>query len=81
MRCVGRRSRWKRVAASRLSDGLDVADEFLRRHLSPTSETLDDQRYWDIVTVLDLVAEIDPSERAPFALARLERYLESVLSG
>jgi hypothetical protein len=29
--------------------------------------------------VLDLVPDIDPSEWAPFDLARLERYLESVL--
>jgi aminoglycoside phosphotransferase (APT) family kinase protein len=64
-----------------LSYGLDAADEFLRRHRSLRSDTLDDQRYWDIVTVLDLVPEIEPGAWAAFDLARLERYLESVLSG
>jgi aminoglycoside phosphotransferase (APT) family kinase protein len=62
-----------------LTYGLDAADEFLRRHRSLTADAFDDQRYWDIVTVLDLVPDIDPSEWAPFDLARLERYLESVL--
>lgn len=64
-----------------LTYGHDAAEEFLRRHRSLTGETLDDQRYWDLVTVIDLVAGIDPGEWATFDLARLERYVESVLSG
>jgi aminoglycoside phosphotransferase (APT) family kinase protein len=64
-----------------VSCGLDAADAFLRRHRSLTGAAGDDQLYWDIVTVLDLVPEIDPSEWAAFDLARLERYLETVLSG
>jgi aminoglycoside phosphotransferase (APT) family kinase protein len=61
--------------------GLDVAEEFLRRHRALTAEAFDDQRYWDVVTVVDFVSDIEPSEWADFDLARLERYLESVLSG
>jgi aminoglycoside phosphotransferase (APT) family kinase protein len=64
-----------------LSYGLDAAEEFVRRHRSLAADAFDDQRYWDIVTVLDLVPEIEPSEWPPFDLARLERYVESVLSG
>jgi aminoglycoside phosphotransferase (APT) family kinase protein len=63
-----------------ISYGLDAAEEFLRRHESLASEEFDDQRYWDVVTVLDLVPEIEPREWPAFDLARLERYLESVLS-
>jgi hypothetical protein len=50
------------------------------RHRSLTAETLDDQRYWDLVTALDLVPEIEPSEWAAFDLARLARYLDGVLN-
>jgi aminoglycoside phosphotransferase (APT) family kinase protein len=62
-----------------LTYGLDAADEFLRRHRSAASEPLDDQHYWDIVTVLDLIPEIDPDEWSRFDLVRLERYLEKTL--
>ena len=64
-----------------LSYGLDAAEEFLRRRRSLASEILDDQRYWDVVTVLDVLPEIDPDEWAAFDLDRLERYLDSVLNG
>jgi aminoglycoside phosphotransferase (APT) family kinase protein len=64
-----------------LTYGLDAAEEFLRRHRSLAAEAFDDQRFWDIVAVLDLVPEIEPSEWAAFDLARLERYVERVLSG
>jgi aminoglycoside phosphotransferase (APT) family kinase protein len=64
-----------------LTYGLDAAEEFLRCHRSLAADVFDDQRYWDIVTMLDLVPEIEPGEWAAFDLARLERYLESVLSG
>jgi aminoglycoside phosphotransferase (APT) family kinase protein len=60
--------------------GLDAADAFLHHHRSLASEPLEDQRYWDLVTVLDLVPEIDPREWATFDLARLERYVGSVLN-
>jgi aminoglycoside phosphotransferase (APT) family kinase protein len=60
--------------------GLDAADEFLRRHRSLTSEALADQHYWDLVTVLDVIPEIDPDDWSGFDLARLERYVDSVLT-
>ena len=61
--------------------GLDAAEEFLRRHRSCSSERFDDQHYWDVLTVLDLLPQLDPAEWPRFDLARLERYLESVLAG
>jgi aminoglycoside phosphotransferase (APT) family kinase protein len=64
-----------------LSYGLDAADEFLRHHRALAADAFDDQRHRDIVTVLDLVPKIGPSKWARFDLARLERYVESVLSG
>jgi hypothetical protein len=63
-----------------LSNGLDVAEEFRRRHRSLASEAFDDQRHCDVVTVLHLVPDIEPSDWAAFDLGHLERYLESVLS-
>jgi aminoglycoside phosphotransferase (APT) family kinase protein len=43
-----------------LTYGLDAADEFLRQHRSLTGDLLDDQPYWDIITVL---APESPSAR------------------
>lgn len=63
-----------------LTYGLDAAEEFLRLHRSLVSDVFDDQSYWDVVTVLDLVYDLDPSDWPTFDLARLERYLESVLA-
>ena len=62
-----------------LTYGLDAADEFLRAHRSLAGESFADQPYWDAVAVLDLVHDLDPADWADFDLARLERYLESVL--
>lgn len=59
--------------------GLDAADEFLAIHRS-LAGTFDDQHYWDLVTVLDVMAELDPTEWPRFDLDRLERYLDSVLA-
>ncbi|HEV2724535.1 MAG TPA: aminoglycoside phosphotransferase family protein [Thermoleophilaceae bacterium] len=64
-----------------LTYGLDAADEFLCLHRSLTSQVFEDQHYWDVITLLDLVAELDPEEWSRFELARLEHYLESVLAG
>lgn len=60
--------------------GLDAAEEFLRLHRSLSSPASEDQHYWDLATVLDLVPELDPREWAEFDLKRLERYVESVLA-
>ena len=51
--------------------GLDVADAFLSRCGGPSA----DQPYWDIVTALDVVTDLDPSEWARLDLARLERHV------
>ena len=59
--------------------GPDVADEFLRRHRAIASDELADQRYWDVVAVVDVLPELDESHWPAFDLARLERYLDSVL--
>jgi aminoglycoside phosphotransferase (APT) family kinase protein len=62
-----------------LTYGLDAAKEFLRLHRAFAPGASDDQRYWDVVTVLDLVCDLDSSDWSSFNLARLERYLASVL--
>lgn len=62
-----------------LTYGLDAADEFLRQYRSLTGDLLDDQPYWDIITVLDLACDLDPDDWSDFDLRRLERYLEAVL--
>lgn len=64
-----------------LTYGLDAADEFLRLHRSLAAEAFDDQFYWDLVTVLDLVYEIGAGDWPRFDLERLERYIEGVLAG
>ena len=64
-----------------LTYGVDAADEFLRLHRPLASEAFDDQPYWDLVTILDLVYEIDAGDWPRFDLERLERYVEGVLAG
>lgn len=49
-------------------------------HRSFISGAFDDQYYRDVVTVLDLVYDLKPTDWAPFNLERLERYLASVLA-
>lgn len=62
-----------------LSYGLDAGDEFLRVYRSLAPEPSEDEGHWDLVTVLDLVPELEASEWSAFDLARLERYVQSVL--
>lgn len=59
--------------------GLDAADQFLAIHRS-LAGALDDQPYWDVVTVLDVMGELDPADWPRFDLDRLERYLDGVLA-
>jgi len=61
-----------------LTYGLDAAEEFLRLHRS-LAGALEDQRYWDLVTVLDVLVDLDPGDWPRFDLQRLERYLQHVL--
>jgi aminoglycoside phosphotransferase (APT) family kinase protein len=62
-----------------LTYGLDAADTFLTVHRSLSPDASDDQPYWDVVTVLDLVAGLDPEDWPAFDLERLERYVASAL--
>ena len=43
------------------------------------SSSADDQRYWDLVTVCDLLPELDPEDWPAFDLARLERYVDGAI--
>lgn len=61
-----------------LGYGLDAADRFLWHHRA-LAGAVPDQPHWDVVTVIDLLPEIDAREWSDFDLARLERYLEVVL--
>lgn len=60
--------------------GIGAADRFLEyaRRLSPTG--IEEQRYWDVVTVLDLVPDLQPETWSAAKLRRLEGYLEGVLA-
>ena len=62
-----------------VSYGIDAADEFLRLARRPGSSSADDQRYWDLVTVCDLLPELDPEDWPAFDLARLERYVDGAI--
>ena len=63
-----------------LTYGPDAAEEFLRVHRSLAPEPFADQQHWDVVTVLDLVYDLDPSDWPAFDLERLDRYLASTLA-
>ena len=61
--------------------GLDAADEFLRIYRSLAASRGDDQPYWDVVTLLDVVGE--DWEQAEYhgrlETSRFERYREGLL--
>ena len=59
--------------------GIDAADEFLRLARLPGSDTAADQRYWDVVTVCDLLPEVQPEDWPAFDLERLERYVAGTI--
>ena len=59
--------------------GLAVADRFLDHYQRLSSAIGQEQHYWDVITVLDLLPDLDPTDWAPEALARLDQYLEAVL--
>jgi len=63
-----------------LTYGLDAADELLRLHRSRGAPSSPDQPYWDLVTVLDLAVDLDPTDWPRFDLDRLERYVERVVA-
>jgi aminoglycoside phosphotransferase (APT) family kinase protein len=58
-----------------ISYGIDVADAFLRRTSAGS-----DQPYWDVVTALDVLPEIEPAAWARLDLERFERYVAGALT-
>ena len=60
--------------------GLEAAERFLEYHRGLSPDTENDQHYWDLITVLDVLLDLDPSDLPPsWDLARLERYVKTVL--
>jgi aminoglycoside phosphotransferase (APT) family kinase protein len=59
--------------------GVDVAESFLRAHREVASAELPDQAYWDLVALVDVVANDHPGWIPPAEIARLERYAALVL--
>ena len=60
--------------------GVPAADEFLAIHQRLTAGAIQHHPYWDVVTVIDLVGDIDPADPLPSAdLAALETYVAGAL--
>lgn len=60
--------------------GLEAAEKFLETYRSLSNDTDQDQHYWDVVTMLDVVRDLDPSDLPPtWKIERFDQYLESVL--
>lgn len=61
--------------------GPEVADRFLDAYRRQPAEVFDHHPYWDVVTLFDLVADVDPNSPLPQRdVVRLERYLTAVLA-
>ena len=64
-----------------IAHGAGAAERFLDVYRSISAATEGDQHYWDLVTVLDVIAELNPDELPPnWRLDRLEHYVEGVLA-
>ena len=60
--------------------GPDTTERFLAHYRSLSADTELDQHYWDVVTVLDVLWELDPDHLPPtWDLGRFEPYLPTVL--
>jgi aminoglycoside phosphotransferase (APT) family kinase protein len=69
--------RWNLVA----DHGQQAADQFLACYRATTGRSLDDQPYWDLVSLLDLLLDIDdPGDLGPGDLRRFEDYAQMALS-
>jgi aminoglycoside phosphotransferase (APT) family kinase protein len=82
--CVGPPSldlghmRWNLVA----DHGQDIADRFLACYRACTGRALEEQPYWDLVSLLDLLlAGDDPGDIEPADLRRFEAYARMLLAG
>jgi aminoglycoside phosphotransferase (APT) family kinase protein len=61
--------------------GVEAADRFLAIHQTLGAGAVAHHPYWDVVTVVDLVATIDPADPLPSGdLAALEAYVATVLA-
>jgi aminoglycoside phosphotransferase (APT) family kinase protein len=61
--------------------GIPAAEEFLAIHQTLTAGAIPHHPYWDVVTVIDLVGDIDPADPLPSDdLAALEAYVAAVLA-
>jgi aminoglycoside phosphotransferase (APT) family kinase protein len=69
--------RWNLVA----DHGQQVADQFLDCYRAITGSVHDDQPYWDLVSLLDLLLDgDDPGDIEPSDLRRFEEYAETLLA-
>jgi aminoglycoside phosphotransferase (APT) family kinase protein len=61
--------------------GPEAADAFLDVYRRQPAEVFDHHPYWDAVTLVDLVADVDPNSPPPQPdVVRLEKYLAAVLA-
>jgi aminoglycoside phosphotransferase (APT) family kinase protein len=61
--------------------GIQAADEFLAIHQTLTAAAIEHHPYWDILTVVDLIGDLDPADPLPAGdLADFETYLASALA-
>jgi aminoglycoside phosphotransferase (APT) family kinase protein len=69
--------RWNLV----LDHGRAVADSFLADYRAATGRPTDDQWYWDLVSLFDLLLDVgdEPGDITPNDLQLLERYVAAVL--
>ena len=64
-----------------LDYGIQAAEEFLAIYRTLTAGAAQHHPYWDVVTVIDLVGDIDPDDPLPSGdLAALEAYVAAALA-
>jgi aminoglycoside phosphotransferase (APT) family kinase protein len=64
-----------------LEHGPEAADHFLGAYRKLPEEVFDHHPYWDLVTLLDFVADVNPNSPLPRRdIGRLETYLSTVLA-
>lgn len=71
--------RWNLI----LDHGQEIADRFLACHRSVTGTAGEHQPYWDLVSLLELLLEVNgegPGDLTPADVQRLEDYARTVLT-